>query len=52
MDELLFVVGLGVGLLGIVTWGWKTLPDGRCFRPVDLVFTVQEECYQLCVEVP
>jgi len=26
MDELLFVVGLGVGLLGIVTWGWKTLP--------------------------
>lgn len=27
MVELLFVVGLGIGLLGVVTWGWKTLPD-------------------------
>jgi len=29
MEEWLFVVGLGVGLLGIVIWGWKTLPDER-----------------------
>jgi len=29
MEEWLFVVGLGVGLLGVVIWGWKTLPDER-----------------------
>lgn len=27
MDALLFVLGLGIGLFGTVTWGWKTLPS-------------------------
>ena len=27
MGELLFVSGLGIGLFGVVTWGWKALPD-------------------------
>jgi hypothetical protein len=29
MVELLFVVGLGIGLLSVVMWGWKRLPDER-----------------------
>lgn len=27
MEEALFVTGLGVGFLSLVTWGWRTLPD-------------------------
>ena len=32
MDELLFVVGLGVGLLGVVTWGWIWRPLSELLR--------------------